>query len=166
MRHIFIILFLITLISCSRPQPLETIEEGKFHEISLSIDRSFHNTILISISYWNPQNPAKIEVIKFSKGYDKKSKVIAKRNIDKKVFSELYNQGFNMDFKKIQEKSGARGLDGSTWTLKLIKVNSVLSLSIWEPTYGTKNRGLNDFLNYCKKLINLSEVQIPENEFY
>ena len=71
-----------------------------------------------------------------------------------------------MDFKKIQEKSGARGPDGSTWTLNLIKVNTVLSLSIWSPTYGTENRGLNDFLNYCKKLINLSEVQIPENLFY
>jgi len=163
MRHIFILLFLITLISCSSPRSSETIKDGKFHEISLSIDRSFHNTILISISYWNPQNPAKIEVIKFSEGFGKKGKVIAKRNIDKKTFSELYNQGFNMDLKKIQEKSGVRGLNGSTWTLKLIKVNSVLSLSIWEPAYETQARGLNDFLNYCKKLINLSEMQISEN---
>ena len=166
MRHTFILLFIITLISCSNPKPLKTIEEGKYHEISLSIGRPFHKTILISISYWNPQNPAKIEVINFPEEYGKKGKVIAKRNIDKEVFSELYNQAFNMDFKKIQEKSGARGPDGSTWTLNLIKVNTVLSLSIWSPTYGTENRGLNDFLNYCKKLINLSEVQIPENLFY
>ena len=154
------------MISCSHPQPPKTIEEGKYHEISLSIDGSFTEKLLISISYWNPQNPAKIEVITFPKGNDKHGRVIAKRNIDKEVFSELYNQAFNMDLKKIQGKSGARGLDGSTWTLKLIKVNSVLSLSIWGPTYGTKDRGLNDFLNYCKKLISLSEVQIPENELY
>lgn len=137
-------------------------------EIILLIERSFGNPILITVSR-SIIGDSTIKADKYSGIGSGSGKVLKEieTKISKEKFTNLYEKILKLDFKQIYKTSAIKGgfIDGSTWTLKLDKGGSSISLSVWSPTRKEiiVERGLQEFVSYATELISLSKLNLHED---
>jgi hypothetical protein len=74
---------------------------------------------------------------------------------DKKIFDDLLNEVVPVLNKIDLTRSSMEGNDGIWCTIEYGAYSGRLAYSFWSPYYETRQRGLTDYLNLCKKIIEI-----------
>jgi hypothetical protein len=91
----------------------------------------------------------------------KGSKIDTSFIIGKEVFVDLANEVLILN--KIDVTSSSiQGVDGTTCTIGYGTYSGSVSYEFWSPDYETEQRGLTDFLNLCKKIIEIGGLNPKE----
>jgi len=163
-----LVLFFLAAASCTKvDQPGEDTSGGLEFEIS----RTFHAPIRFSFfaGSHRPLAHLRAEIYAGKGGYAwGEIERVVERDISKQAFRELYRKAQGLNFKRILDADQPIGMDGSNWTMKLEKGGCTIVLNIWSPTTFDEGgeRGLEDFVAIGKRLLDLAEIEIPEDEFY
>jgi len=146
-----LIVFIVILTICSCQQ-----EKYKIEIINLTIEHSKRIPYAsISIRLTREKSETKAHLVSSPRNDDeewKYSRIDTIITIDNKTFDELDYASNNL-MKKDLSKSEMDGKDG-TESVLVFGTNSAMTLyKFWSPDYETETRGLTEYLEICKKLV-------------
>ncbi len=82
--------------------------------------------------------------------------------INKNIFIDLANEALTLNKIDLQKAFTKSGLDGTSCTIEFGTNGNTVTYKFWTPGSTSEYRGLQDFLNLCKKIIKIAGLKVEE----
>lgn len=160
-KHSFLAIIAIILLSCQKKDLQSPTKIDEINFTYLNSRRIPFNEVKINITRMPNSDSALIFIESRPMNNDPKwnySKIEKFATIDLKTFKKIADVAISLDKIDIN-KAYLDGNDGSTWEIQFGSKGKNESYRFWAPDSNTQQRGLSEFVNLCKEIVDVSKLK-------